>query len=260
MLTEKEIKEILKNYLDRSSMDTGGNSLACFYFPEKDIEESYKDFFEFMSESGYKQFVSKSYLREVIVKYGKKTGDKIKKFLTEIKDIHELSDDDIEQKVKVFVSKWKGNVFEMIVLQMLSHYGTAPFLQNTKIESWPANAKDDNGSDGYLVYNDKRLVGVNVKFRYRKEIDDNSKVLKTPVRTMELMADKRRKGEINKDVSDDWLIQEVKTLCFTSTRPTWFMDEEKLIKWITEKEIYEQIGYVHSGSDDFWKSLYDIIK
>ena len=243
-----DFKEILNSYCTANALKTGDLALDCI--DDKIVKQCYDLFFQFTAKTGYEKYISPSYLRIQIDKFAKQA---CKTFKDELEDMYD--NDEYDR----FEAKWKGNVFEMIVLYMIQYFGASRFMMHTELESWLANDSEDNGADGYFSCGNK-LIGINVKYRFIKELNDNDKIAKTPERTLERMCNLLQNGKITDKEFLDWGKMNVKTVCFTTTKPAWYMvKNEPIIEWIDEYKIFDYLSYKHTGNEKFWQELSSIL-
>ena len=246
------MKDILKSYLTAENQKTGEYLISLL---DSEISVKYLEFFEFMKNEGYSKYINERYLSKIIDKFSKQYETYLEETVPEV---YGKCDDECNKKREAFVKKYKGNVFEMIIYKLLIS-GRFNTMQNLEFDSWEA-CKDDNGSDGYMHYknpNTNQLIGVNVKYRFESEINDNDKIWKTYVRTTEKMRSRLRNGEISDEDFNEWSKLQITTIVFTTTRPKWYMETETMFKWFTEIELYKTLGNLVHDNVSFWKELYE---
>lgn len=145
------------------------------------LTEYHIKFFEYMSNTGYDEYVTRTFLSNKIAEFGKKL----------LKDIsaHESIDDPnrnytvapklTHDDIMSIVWKWEGNLMEIIAGNVLSQI--PGLLSNRYVfDKMCGDEQNDFGVDGWVHHqsNKKFRIGVQVKFRKEKEVHWNDQISK----------------------------------------------------------------------------------
>ena len=229
---------------------THSGSVTCG-IDNKELKELYISFFKYMSNKGWKEYLDNTYLTKIINKFSKKCY----KLAKEIQDTEEDS-----HKI---VSKFKGNIFEVITESILRNVQTLPFAM--KFLSWEGDSKQDRGVDGYChaLNNKNFLISVQSKFRTEETLGWQDGIQKAYVEVNEKMKELRKRGIISNDDKALWEDSIKPVVLFTTTDAHWFLKEagEKWLNVVNTQDLFEMIGMFDGvGNKVFWDKTYEDVK
>lgn len=231
---------------------THSGTTSC-YVPNKDLIETYQEFFKYMSTTGWKTYKDVKFLVKTINKYAKKCR--------KLCETVYVNDEGLVDEIAcdVIVSKFKGNIFEVICESILRNINNLPFPMI--FEKWEGNAANDRGVDGYChACNNKNfLISIQAKFRTEDTLGWQDGIQKAYVEVKEKMEELRRRKVITSNERDEWADTVKPVVLFTTTDAHWFLKEaaEKWLNIVNEQDLYEMLGMFDGiGHKLFWDLTY----
>lgn len=222
-------------------------------------------FFEYMKNEGFDKYNKTDFLRKTISKFSNDLKKCIKEedqSLTRNMQVAPLlTDNDIQH----IVWKWQGNVMEIIAGHMFETCN--PFNDRYTFDEMCGDDKNDVGVDGWLrsTVNRNFFIGIQVKYRFEKEVKWNDQITKALALTDERV---RKLYQANQLTDKDWCtwgkqIQRRAVLVTTTklsdsvtnaigTDAFDVIDETVLLEYIGKK------NNVNSNKE-FWETLYNKI-
>ena len=170
---------------------------------------------------------------------------------------------DTEEDSHKIVSKFKGNIFEVITESILRNVQTLPFAM--KFLSWEGDSKQDRGVDGYChaLNNKNFLISIQSKFRTEETLGWQDGIQKAYVEVNEKMKELRKRGIISNDDKALWEDSIKPVVLFTTTDAHWFLKEagEKWLNVVNTQDLFEMIGMFDGvGNKVFWDKTYEDVK
>lgn len=158
------MEKLFKQIMSFKAMTAVLKENEILYYTEYDYSKFYKKFFEYMFNTGYKEYKSTDFLRKKIDYFGEL-------FIEDYKKNIDASDNKKNQKIIYFSkiqdvkNKFVGNLFEMICVLYFTNCNLPEYLSGLKFKSWDnGNDYDMLGVDGILTDDSEKLeIPINAK-------------------------------------------------------------------------------------------------
>lgn len=230
-----------------------------------------KEFFDYMQSNGYALYNKVDYLRKIIMSYSTKLKNAIKDEDEKLVDgrNYNVAPKLTDEAIMNLVWKWQGNVMEIIAGNMFIQK-CHPFTNKYMFDQWVGNDITDAGVDGWLRHNvggnsSNFFIGVQVKYRFEKNIKWNDQITKALALTDERM----RELYSNNVISDsEWCYwgKQIKrrALIVTTTKISDTITKNigtNAYDKIDEDDLLEYLGCMKNinGNKLFWEKTYNSI-
>lgn len=221
------------------------------------------DFFTYMAETGWNEYIKEDYLRKIISKFSIKTienlynEDTVETF-TGGRNYYVLPKLQ-EQDEKRLMWKWQGNLMEIIAGNMFRQK-VHPLTNKYELECWTGDSKDDMGVDGWCqhVSNPKFKIGCQVKYRLEKDVKWNDQISKSIAITEQTTRQLYRDGVISDAEWCQWGKIPARSIIVTTTGISDTIERAIGIEsydWIDSKDMLRYIGKPNGndGNKLFWE-------
>ena len=261
MNEEKEFKALSESKALNPYQDNALNVVSKL----KSTRQGMIDFFTYMVEDGWKKYTKENFLKNRIEEFSLKT---IKNLYEEDKTETFNGKRNYETLPKLqykdfyrLLWKWQGNLMEIIAGNMFQQ-NVHPFRDKYEFDCWEGNSKNDMGVDGWVQHtsNPKFKIGIQVKYRFEKNIKWNDQISKCIAITQQNACQMAMDGVFTLDECISWMREiPAKSIIVTTTKigdtidraigknSYDYIDSERLLKCIGKKN-------GNNGNKLFWEN------